>query len=143
MEYHKESILGPLLFLIFINEFLKCNDFFKYTLFIDDSILSCSFSNREEGFIARTVNSELVPVSQSLINNKIMINHSKTHFIVFTHRKSINIPPSKFRNFNLLKLSSKIDKNLKFEKHISNTMKKISKSIGILHRLKSYMPQSI
>ena len=143
------SILGPLLFLVFINDFPKCNDFFKYTLFADDSTLSCSFSNRDEGFIARTVNSELVPVNQWLINNKIKINYSKTHFIVFTYRKSINIPLLKFGNFNITEaISTKflgitIDKNLKFEQHISNTTKKISKSIGILYRLNSYMPQNI
>ena len=71
------SILGPLLFLFFLNDFPNCNDFFKYNLFAHDSTLSCSFSNQDEGFIARTVNSELVTVSQWLIKNKILIKHSK------------------------------------------------------------------
>ena len=78
-----------------------------------------------------------------------MTNYSKTHFIVFTFRKSINIPLLKFGNFNITEtistkfLGINIDKHLKFEDHISNTTKKISKSIGILHRLNSYMPQNI
>ena len=39
------SILGPILFLLFINDFPKCNPFFKYTLFADDTTLSCSFNS--------------------------------------------------------------------------------------------------
>ena len=37
------SILGPLLFLIFINDFPNCSNFFKFTLFADDSTLTCKF----------------------------------------------------------------------------------------------------
>ena len=42
----QSSILGPLLFLFFINDFPNCSDFFKFTLFFaDDSTLTCKFNN--------------------------------------------------------------------------------------------------
>ena len=102
---------------------------FKYTLFADNSTLSCSFSDWYFQTVARTVNSELTSVSRWLIKNRIMINHLKTHFIVFTYRISINISLLKFGNFNITEtISTKflgitIDKNFKFEEHISNTKK--------------------
>ena len=37
------SILGPLLFLIFINDFPEVNNFFKFCIFADDSTLTCNF----------------------------------------------------------------------------------------------------
>ena len=41
------SILGPLLFLIFINDLPSCAKFFKFTLFADDSTLSCRFPHTD------------------------------------------------------------------------------------------------
>ena len=38
-------ILVPLLLLIFINDFHNCSNFFKFTLFADDSTLNCRFEN--------------------------------------------------------------------------------------------------
>ena len=55
----------------------------------------------------------------------------------------------KFGNFNITETLSTtflvitIDKNLKFEEHVSNTKKNISKSLGILHRFNSYIPKYI
>ena len=39
------SVLGPLIFLIFINDFPNCSTFFKITLFVENSTLSCKFNN--------------------------------------------------------------------------------------------------
>ena len=39
------SIFGPLLFLIFINELPTCSNFLSFTLFADDSTLTCKIKN--------------------------------------------------------------------------------------------------
>ena len=46
------SILGPLLFNIFINDLPSCNNFFNFTLYADDSTLTCSFSETNGEMIA-------------------------------------------------------------------------------------------
>ena len=42
------SILGPLLFLIFINDLPNVSPFFKFCMFADDSTLTCKFDNSDE-----------------------------------------------------------------------------------------------
>ena len=42
---HQGTVLGQLLFPIFMNDFSKCSTFFKYTLSADESTLSCKFNN--------------------------------------------------------------------------------------------------
>ena len=82
------SILGPLLFLIFINDFPKCSNFFKFTLFADDSTLSCSFKNSSRENIHGVLSHEIKPIKDWLMLNKIKINSEKSHFIAFSFRKN-------------------------------------------------------
>ena len=92
------SILGPLLFNIFINDLPNCNDFFNYTLFADDSTLTCSFSDTDGSLIARKLEMELLKVKSWLNVNKIALNIEKTKFMVFNYRKNIEIPDIPFCN---------------------------------------------
>ena len=53
------SILGPLLFLIFINDITKCSNQFKYILYADDSTLSTCVPGDNVMDSAELINSEL------------------------------------------------------------------------------------
>ena len=79
--------------------------------------------------------------------NRLTINYEKTFYIIFTTRNissftlSINnivIPQKTEARF----LGVFIDQNLKFNSHTKYISNKISKSIGILYRLKNYLPIS-
>ena len=76
------SVLGPLFFLFFINDFPKCSDLFKLTIFADDTnaLISdnCIFRLRE------LTMTELSCVSRWLLANRIKANHSKTHFLILS-----------------------------------------------------------
>ena len=84
-----------------------------------------------------------------LISNKICINASKTKYVIFTYNKKINLPlikigKHKIKEANNTKfLGVYFDKNLKFDYHIKYISRKISKSVGVLYRLKSFLPASI
>jgi hypothetical protein len=68
------SILGPLLFLIFINDLPSSSPFLKFILFADDSTLSFTFSKNNIPDIANHINIKLTYVNNWLIANKLAIN---------------------------------------------------------------------
>lgn len=64
------SVVGGLLFLIFFNDFPNCSKYFKFTLFADDSTLSCDFPRDMLNVVHHDLNDNLVHVGNWLINNK-------------------------------------------------------------------------
>ena len=143
------SILGPLLFLIFINDFPNSSNFFKFTLFADDSTLTCKFKNDSVRMISNTLNQEMSKVFQWLNSNKIKVNIDKCNFINFSYRKQIALQPIRVNSSYILEtdqikfLGIIIDKHLTFKYHINAISTKISRSVGLLHRLKFYLPPEI
>ena len=67
------SVLGPLLFLIFINDLPNASNKFKFTLFADDSTLTYSFSRSELQMSHQILNSELPKINHWLLVNNIRI----------------------------------------------------------------------
>ena len=74
------SVLGPLLFLLYINDFSKCSNVFDFHIFADDTNLFYSSSNLVE--LESIVNYNLRYVSDWLMANKVSLNISKTNFII-------------------------------------------------------------
>ena len=61
------SILGPLLFLIFINDIVNASSFFKYTLFADDSTLSTCIPSNSRNELTASINKELDHINKWLV----------------------------------------------------------------------------
>ena len=83
------SLLGPLLFIIYINDFCKSSDKLSFILFADDTNLF--FSHRNPHTLVETINIELFKISQWIRANKLSLNFSKTKFMLFS--KSIDSLP--------------------------------------------------
>ena len=143
------SILGPLLFLLFINDFPKCSSFFKFSLFADDSTLSCKIESKNTEVIRQILSNKLIPVTNWLKNNKIKINYTKSKFIVFSHRNETPLTSVQFGSgqiystSNVKFLGMTIDKNLKFKDHVNVISNKIAKTIGLIYRLNKNFPVNI
>ena len=75
------SILGPLLFLMYINDMAAVSHVLFPILFADDTNVFLNGSNVDD--MMRTMNNELMKINEWLYCNKLSLNVSKTHFIIF------------------------------------------------------------
>ena len=147
------SILGPLLFLIYMNDIPNSSDIFNFLLFADDTSLKSYLDTKNANFsLSQTssiINQELQKVHDWLAVNKLSLNVKKTKFMVFhTSQKDIKdyIPKLKIgggdiervENFNFLGL--KLNEKMSWKPHVDMISNKISKYIGVLNRLKRYLP---
>ena len=144
------SILGPLLFLVYVNDINNAIKTGHPILFADDTNLL--FMDKNLNRVKVSVNKEMVHISQWFIVNKLSINVAKTKFIIF-HRKrqnfnnenlSISINNTKLEKVQTMKfLGIIIDENLSWKCHIDHICKKIGKALGVLHRIRHLVPEHI
>jgi len=146
----QESVLGSLLFLIFINYLPNSSAFLKFNLFADDSTLSCKFSKDCINEISDQINLNLCNLDHWLSSNEIKINTNKTNYIIFSYSSNvpvhgdIKIGEAIIHQTETTKcLGVHLDQNLRFHHHIEHISIKISKSIGILNKLKFSIYQLI
>ena len=141
----QESVLGPLLFIIYINDIHRSSTIFQYILFADDTNLFLQHQNLNQ--MIQIANQEIKNVSQWLDSNKLTLNVSKTNFMIFkTRKKKINMPVRitiKDKNTEQVKstkfLGIRIDENMTWKTHISFITNKISKLSGVITKLRHYL----
>ena len=79
------SILGPTLFLIYINDLCEASKVLNCVLFADDTTFYVSHSNINT--LYHIVNEELVKINNWFIDNQLSLNLSKTYYMLFTKSK--------------------------------------------------------
>ena len=77
------SVLGPLLFLIYVNDIYKASNKFKFYIFANDTNLL--YSDRNLKSLESVLNAELLKISNWITANKLSLNVKKSHFVIF-HR---------------------------------------------------------
>ena len=102
------SIFGPLLFLIYVNDFSSCITKGKTIMFVDNTNLF--FSENCYLRVFQVANAELKSVDNWLTANKLSLNINKTNYIVF------RTPHSKLSDQHTLKLRKKRYKESRFSK---------------------------
>ena len=81
----QSSILGPLLFILYINDIQNCSDIASMLLFADDTNIFYSHSCLKT--LNETLQTEVDKIAEWLNTNKLSINTSKTKFILFRSSK--------------------------------------------------------
>ena len=141
------SILGPLLFLIYINDLAYASSSAVTILFADDT--NAIYKHKSYFQLNKMINEDLNTLGDWFKANKLALNESKTKYVVFhtVHNK----PPSDFtivlNNTVLERVQSTkflgvyIQENLTWNIHTNYIANKISKTNGILARLKRQIPK--
>ena len=143
------SVLGPVLFLLYINDFNQSSDLFDFHLFADDANLF--YRHKSLSILESDINNELVNINTWLCANKLSLNIKKSNFVLFhppqrkiTLQVKLYISGTSLQKENCIKyLGIMIDSNLSWKTQISCISKKIKRSIGILSKLRYYVDLSI
>ena len=133
------SILGPLLFLLYINDINSVSKVLTFVMFADDTHLFIKGRNLDS--LTTVLNSELEIITDWFCANLLSLNIKKTNYILFGNRKVCDIPvfinhEKISRVYETKFLGIIIQANLKWNAHINAVKNKISKSLGIINKAK-------
>ena len=142
------SILGPLLFLLYINDIVMSSDVFKFILFADDT--SLFYSHKDQNEATKIMNKELSKISHWLAANKLSLNVGKSKLLIFTNQKIKTSGLELFINGERLEevdfakyLGVLIDNKLTWKNQIDAINLKLSKGIGLLAKIRHFVPKSV
>ena len=143
------SSLGPLLFLLYINDIINCSDKLNFRIFADDTnVFASSPSIRD---LEKLMNEELAKIKEWCDLNKLSINIKKTNYMI------VKSPKKKPGNTNI-KLSNSdgssdiiektdhikylgvfLDEKLSWKHHIAYVCSRIARNTGVFAKLRHYM----
>lgn len=145
------TILGPLLFLVYINDLPNClSSNSTARSYADDTNITIAAGNFTE--LEKRINHELDNVNNWLISNRLSLNSSKTEYmIVASNYKLGNLcwPLNVKLGGNLISrtncsksLGVYLDERLSWNDQIQRMSKKVSSAIGGLRQIRDYVPLS-
>lgn len=141
------SILGPLLFIMFINDIQELKLHGSITLFADDT--SLFYFGNDLKLLEIQMEEDLNTLTDWLRKSQLFMNLSKTVYMIFSKPSkrsdaelNIKIGKEKINRVDNVKfLGLVIDETLKWEHHINYITKKIGSLSGVLYRLRSILPK--
>ena len=142
------SILGPLLFLLYVNDLPSASQLIDPIMFADDTNLFYSDENINTLFT--TVNNELQNINEWFISNKLSLNVKKTKYSFFHKSRQkddipLVLPKLTINDHQIARVESIkflgvfLDENLTWKEHIKYTENKIAKNIGLLWKAKPFV----
>ena len=142
------SVLGPLLFLIYINDLPDgINSLRK--IFADDTSLFSTVSDMHKS--ASNLNDDLEKISYWAYQWKMQFNpepNKQANEVTFsrkTNSNNLSHPPIKFNNNNISKCPHQkiLDSKLNFNAHVDQKIKKCNRMIGLIRRLSINLPRNV
>ena len=143
------SVLGPLLFLLYINDLHKAIQHSSVHHFADDTNLL--YTNNSLKKINKHINHDIKHLCQWLRSNKISLNASKTEIIIFktklktiTKHLNFRVSGQKINPTTSVKyLGVHLSDSLTWEIHFKNLQTKLNRAIGLLSKIRHYTPKSL
>ena len=139
------SILGPLLFLLYINDLGSISDKLHTLIFADDTNVFASGNDLNE--LESILNKEILVLTDWLQANRLSLNIAKTNYMVFNPKPKIShapvnilisgIPITEVSHCKFLGVV--LDNRLTWSEHTAYLARKVSKSVGILSRARQVL----
>ena len=141
------TILGPLLFLIYINDLPNCLSFCQPRMYADDTHIT--YASADLHSMQSSLNRDLSNIHKWLLCNKLTLNSTKTEFMLIGSRQKLstlseslelsidNVPIKQVSTTKSLGIL--IDDNMAWHSHIDNLSKKIASGIGAIERIKPFV----
>ena len=133
------SVLGPLLFLLYINDLPLVTDSIS-KLYADDTCLLISAPTLNA--LQIKVNREVNKMYKWMLSNKLSLNYTKTKFMLFQRQKTsmpfnLYINDKKIKEVSSFKyLGVRIDNRLSWKDHIKHLESKLAQSCGAIARIR-------
>ena len=149
------SVLGPLLFILYINDLCNITDMGKFVLFADDTNIFVASDTKDK--VYDMANKVLEAVSMYMMVNLLHINAKKSCYMYFCPFKQSNQESNDVMNNHNLYINSKIiqrvsqtkflgviiDDQLSWKPHLLNLNKKLRSACGRIYRIKKCLPESL
>ena len=141
------SVLGPLLFLIYINDISQSSKILKFFLFADDTTVY--YSDKTNAETENLLNRELNKVSDWLAAKKLSLNVKKSNFLHFHHGNAKNKITINLK-LNDTPVTEKdtakylgvfIDNKLNWKTQIAHKKTKLSKGNGMISKIRYFVNQ--
>ena len=139
------SVLGPLLFLLYINDLPNISNKLQFFLFADDT--NIYYESNDLRHLEKTVNEELKKLSLWLNLNRLALNISKTNFVIFRscrriadHNVTLIMNRKALQQSEYVKyLGVLLDEHLNWGHQIKNVALKCSRGTGMLAKLRPFL----
>ena len=130
------SIIGPLLFIIYINDLPNIFNRAKFILYADDANIIINGANIAD--IVQQLNAPCNILPNWVISNGLALNLNKTKYMLFSRQniefKILNKKINRVKEVRFLGVI--VDEKLNWSAHIKTLKSKISRYIGILCKIK-------
>ena len=141
------SILGPTLFLLYINDICNISEVLRCILYADDTSIFCSGEDILE--LCNRLTNELEKLHIWLIINKLSLNIGKTNFMIFSGMNIKEDVGIKIDGVNIDRvyhtkfIGVEIDCKLRWREHVNNIQTKIAKNISVLYKMKFLLDSAV
>lgn len=131
------SVLGPKLFIMYINDICRVSNILKFILFADDTNIFCSGDNLQQ--LLNAIANEMIKLKRWFDVNKLSLNIAKTKIMLFGNYIKPEIE-LKINNISIERVYENkflgviLDHKISWKPHIKHIEAKLAKTIAILNK---------
>ena len=147
------SILGPIIFILYCADIIRCLQRCKYHIYADDVQLYISFKPDEYDTAIKALNDDLQRIAEWSEQSGLSLNPTKSKYLVLGTRQQLARLPVSFdvklmgepieRVYEARNLGLTLDKDLRFEKHIADAVRNCFYRLRVLYRIRPYLSESL